>query len=366
MIAVTLGTRPEIIKLAPLIRELEASDLEYSIVHTNQHYSQNMDAVFFKDLSLREPDYNLSIGSGTHGEQTGKMLESLEKAYEKMGANIVVTLGDTNTTIAASLTAAKSHIPLVHAEAGFRSFDRTMPEEINRIVSDHISNMLFSPCELATNNLLKEGIDPSIIYDIGNTILDSVIQNTPIARKRSRIHKDLGVDSYCLITCHRAENTDNMERLRAVLLSLECIVKEQDCEIVFPVHPRTKKMIQYFNLESYLTSHSGIHVIEPVGYFDFLMLEERALCVITDSGGVQDECFALDIPTVIIRDNTEKTDIITDRFRLSSMDSEAIAKHVSEALLTDSRSGDYNPYGSGQAGRRMREILESEAAALYG
>lgn len=364
MMAITLGTRPEIIKLAPLIRELEASDLEYSIVHTNQHYSPNMDAVFFQELLLRVPDYNLSVGSGTHGEQTGKMLDSLEKVYEKMGATLVVTLGDTNTTIAASLTSAKSHIPLVHAEAGFRSFDRTMPEEINRIVSDHISNMLFSPCTLATNNLLKEGIEPSIIYDTGNTILDSVIQNTPIARKRSTIHKDLAVDSYCLITCHRAENTDNRERLRSVLLSLECIIKEHDCEIIFPIHPRTKKMIKYFNLESHLTSHSGIHVIEPVGYFDFLMLEERALCVITDSGGVQDECFALDIPTVIIRDNTEKTDIITDRFRLSSMDPETIANHVSVAMLTDSRSSDYNPYGSGQAGRRMREILESEAATL--
>lgn len=366
MIAITLGTRPEIIKLAPLIRELEASDLTYSIIHTNQHYSPNMDAVFFQDLSLREPDINLSIGSGTHGEQTGKMLESLERAYEKIRATIIVTLGDTNTTLAASLTASKSHIPLVHAEAGFRSFDRTMPEEINRIVSDHISNMLFSPCTLATNNLLKEGIDPTIIYDTGNTILDSVIQNAPIARERSTILNDLDVESYCLITCHRAENTDDKERLRAVLSSLECIIKEHDCDIIFPIHPRTKKMIQHFNLENYLTSHSGIHVIEPVGYFDFLMLEERALCVITDSGGVQDECFALDIPTVIIRDNTEKTDIITDRFRLSIMDPAVITNHVSEAMLTDIRSGEYNPYGSGDAGRRMREILESEAAQLYG
>jgi len=361
MIAVTLGTRPEIIKLAPLIRELEESDLDYSIVHTNQHYSQNMDSVFFSELSLRKPDYNLSVGSGTHGVQTGKMLELLERVYDKIGAESVITLGDTNTTIAASLTAAKSHITLVHAEAGFRSFDRRMPEEINRIVSDHISDLLFSPCSLASDNLIREGIDPLIIYDTGNTILDSVIQNLPIARQKSSVLALLGVNSYCLITTHRAENTDDKEKLTAILSSIPQIIKEHDCDVIFPMHPRTKKMIREFNLDHLLTNQSRLHVIEPQGYFDFLLLEEKALCVITDSGGVQDECFALDVPTVIIRDSTEKTDIISNRFCLSSVEPETIVSNVSRAMATGSRSGEYNPYGSGHAGKKMREILEIEA-----
>jgi UDP-N-acetylglucosamine 2-epimerase (non-hydrolysing) len=361
MIAVTLGTRPEIIKLAPLIRELEKSDLDYSIVHTNQHYSPNMDSVFFSELSLKKPDYNLSVGSGAHGVQTGKMLELLEKVYDKTDAEMVVTLGDTNTTIAASITAAKSHIRLVHAEAGFRSFDRRMPEEINRIVSDHISDMLFSPCSLASDNLLREGIDPQDIYDTGNTILDSVIQNLPIAKQKSSVFSNLDVGSYCLITSHRAENTDNIENMRSILSSIPLIIKEHDCDVIFPVHPRTQKMIRKFNLDHMIYGQSRLHVIEPQGYFDFLMLEEGALCVITDSGGVQDECFSLDVPTVIIRDSTEKTDIISERFCLSSVEPEMIARNVSRAMATCPVSGKYNPYGSGHAGRLMREILEIEA-----
>lgn len=359
MIAVTLGTRPEIIKLAPVIRELERLEYTYSIVHTNQHYDANMDAIFFRDLEILYPHYTLRIGSGSHGDQTGKMLSTLEVTYKNIHANAVLALGDTNTTLAAGLTSSKMHIDFIHAEAGFRSFNRKMPEEINRIVADHVADILCAPCSLAEENLLWEGIPQHKIVNTGNTIVDSVQQNLPIARSKSRILEELDVHEYILVTCHRAENTDNRKRLQAFLESLSKIANRESIDIVFPIHPRTRKMISVFGLENLICNRPWLYVIEPTGYFDFLVLEENASCVITDSGGVQDECYALDVPTIIIRDSTEKTDILCERFRLSEVQANVLYENVVEAMNTAPLNNEMSPYGTGNAGRNICKILEA-------
>jgi len=239
MIAIILGTRPEIIKMSPIIRACEALSEDYFTLHTGQHYSYELDQAFFEDLELPQPEYNLDVGSGTHAEQTGKIMAGIEKILLDEKPSIVLVQGDTNTVLAGALAASKLHIKVGHVEAGLRSFDRRMPEEINRVVADHISDVLFSPTETAKKNLVDEGIPKEKIFITGNTVVDAVEQNLAIARRKGDLLQELGLTAkgFFLVTAHRAENVDNKQRLEGILQGLEAIRNEFSLPIVFPDAP---------------------------------------------------------------------------------------------------------------------------------
>ena len=247
-IAVILGTRPEIIKMSPIIRECMKQILDYFILHTGQHYSYNLDKIFFEELELPEAKYNLDVGSGSHAEETGKMLIGIEKLIKEEKPDIVLVEGDTNTVLAGALAASKLHIKVGHVEAGLRSYDRTMPEEINRVLADHLSDYLFAPTEKAKENLLGEGIEENKIFVTGNTIVDAVYQNLEIAKRTVDVFNKLNLshEEYFLVTAHRQENVDEKERLKSILNGLELVHNEFSLPIIYPIHPRTSKRLKEF------------------------------------------------------------------------------------------------------------------------
>ncbi len=352
MIAIVLGTRPEIIKMSPIIRECEAKNLDYFILHSGQHYSYEMDRAFFEDLELPEPKYNLDVGSGTQAGQTAKIMTGIEKILAQEKPDIVLVQGDTNTVMAGALAAAKLHIRVGHVEAGLRSFDRTMPEEINRVVADHISDYLFAPTETARRYLLNEGIEENKICVTGNTIVDAVFQNREIAEKRANILDTLGLEpkGYFLVTAHRQENVDNPAKLRNIIAGLEAVHREYSLPVIFPMHPRTRKMVEQFGV-----SLDGISVMNPVGFLEFLQLESNARLVLTDSGGVQEETCILGVPCVTLRENTERPETIdVGANMLVGTDSERIREGVRAMLATS--TGWTNPYGDGTAGSMITTI----------
>jgi UDP-N-acetylglucosamine 2-epimerase (non-hydrolysing) len=353
-ISIILGTRPEIIKLSPIIRILENSGEDWHIIHTNQHYSENMDKIFFKELNLPNPKYNLNIGSGTHGEQTGKMLIKIEKVLLNEKPDVVVVQGDTNTVLAGALVASKLKIDIAHVEAGLRSFDRAMPEEINRVLTDHLSSYLFAPTEIAKNNLIREGIDKEKIFVVGNTIVDATLQNLRIAEKKDFLN---GIDNdYFLLTLHRAENVDNKDRLKDIIDALFEMIEIYKKPIIFPIHPRTKKRLKEFNLFERLKSNKNIEIIEPVGYLEFLMLEKNAKLILTDSGGVQEEACILKVPCITLRDSTERPETVEVGANiLVGSDKNKLIKAV-EIMLKRDRDW-INPYGDGKSGERIVKIL---------
>jgi len=357
-IGVILGTRPEIIKMSPIIRELGGRN--YFIIHTNQHYSENMDSIFFQELNLPSQDYNLNIGSGTHGEQTGKMLAKIEKILLNEKPDLVVVQGDTNTVLAGALAASKLNIKITHIEAGLRSYDRTMPEETNRVLTDHISDYLFAPTKTAKNNLLKEGINEKNIFVVGNTIVDATLQNLRIAEERESIKEFLtkitnGKD-YFLLTLHRAENTDNIERLKNIVESIIQVVEHFNHNIVFPIHPRTEKKLKEYDLMKKLENNPLIKIIEPIGYLEFLILEKNAKLILTDSGGVQEEACILKVPCVTLRENTERPETLeVGSNMLAGYNKEKIMNSV-EIMFKRNRNWE-NPFGDGNAGKKIVEIL---------
>jgi len=293
--------------MAPVIRECQRRGLDYSIIHTGQHYSYQMDRIFFEQLELPQQDHNLDVGSGNHGEQTGRILADLETVLMAERPDVVLVQGDTNTVLAGALAASKLHIKVGHVEAGLRSYDRSMPEEINRVVADHISDYCFAPTDISKANLLKEGIAEEKIHVTGNTIVDSVYQNLEIAMRKVNILADLDLEpkGYFLVTSHRQENVDNKERLGEIIRGLEMVKSEFGLPVVFPVHPRTRKMVESFGFEL-----DGIRAIEPLGFLEFLQLEANARMALTDSGGVQEEACILGVPCVTLRDNTERPETL--------------------------------------------------------
>jgi UDP-N-acetylglucosamine 2-epimerase (non-hydrolysing) len=305
-IGIILGTRPEIIKFAPLIKLFSKKKVNYFVIHTNQHYSYNMDRIFFKELRLPQPKYNLGVGSGTHGQQTGSMLEKIEPVLMKEKPDVVLVEGDTNTVLAGALAASKLGIAIGHVEAGLRSYDRRMPEETNRIITDHISSLLFVPTENSRKNLLKEGIDKKKIFITGNTIVDSVKQNIGLIKSKKKEKKD-----YFLITLHRTENVDHKEILSDLVHSILLVMHKYQTRLIWPIHPRTKKQLKKFNLLKKLEKNKLISLVEPVGYFEFLELEKNASLIITDSGGIQEEACILKVPCITMRDNTERPETLT-------------------------------------------------------
>jgi UDP-N-acetylglucosamine 2-epimerase (non-hydrolysing) len=349
MISIVLGTRPEIIKMAPVIRACQHAGADYSVLHTGQHYSYEMDEIFFKELELPRPQYNLDVGSGSHAEQTAKIMTGIEKIYLADKPDIVLVQGDTNTVLAGTLAASKLHIPVGHVEAGLRSFDRRMPEEINRIVADHIADYLFAPTELSKQYLLQEGIGEKKIYVTGNTVVDAVFQNRTIAQKKSFLLEELGIEPhrYFLVTVHRAENVDEKSSLEGIMNGLSQIAKIYDLPVLFPVHPRTQKMMKEFGINA-----DGISLIPPVGYLEFMGLEANARLILTDSGGVQEEASILGVPCVTLRENTERPETITAGANMLAGTDAGKIQEVSQIMMGSSRQWE-NPYGDGTAADRI-------------
>ena len=356
-IAIILGTRPEIIKMSPIIRECEKQAIDYYILHTGQHYSFEMDRVFFEELELPVPKYNLDIGSGRHGEQTGKMLVGMEEIFINDTPDVVLVQGDTNTVLAGALAASKLHIKIGHVEAGLRSYDRSMPEEINRIMADHISDYLFTPTENSKKYLLAEGIPEKKIFVTGNTVVDAVYQNLEISKQnRKTLSKfDLEEGGYFLTTVHRAENTDKKGRLSSILDGFDELYKEFNLPIIFPAHPRTVKMINEFGL----AIPEGTKVIDPIGYLDFLQLEGGAKLILTDSGGLQEEACILGVPCITLRDNTERPETVEVRANIIA----GVDGDITElaAKMTASNPDWKNPYGEGKAAElTINSIISSQ------
>ena len=296
-----VGARPQFIKAAPVSRALRKEHKEI-LVHTGQHYDDLMSAVFFRDMEIPEPDYHLGVGSNTHGRQTGQMLERVEEVLLTERPDWVMVYGDTNSTLAGALAAAKLCIPIAHVEAGLRSFNREMPEEHNRVLSDHCADLLLCPTQTAVDNLAREGITKGV-YLVGDVMYDAVLQFTEIARQRSTILQDLGLKAkrYLLATIHRPYNTDIPDTMRNIMTAFTEI-KEP---VVFPVHPRTRQMIATHGLDNFSSSNRNPIIIDPVSYLDMLMLEQNARIILTDSGGVQKEAYFFEVPCVTLRPETE-------------------------------------------------------------
>jgi len=300
-ICTILGTRPEITKLSPLIPLLD-QEFDHVLIHTGQHYDYNMDAIFFEELNLRKPDYQLNVGSKSHAEQTAEMMVKIEKILLEEKPDWIIVFADPNTPIAGALVASKLNIPLIHLEAGCRSFNKFMPEEINRIVCDHCADLLLAPNEIARNNLLREGINDEKIHVVGSTAIESSRRNVVLARLKNRpLITGLTKDSFVLATIHRAENTNNILVLKELTEALSEISKI--IPVVWSIHPRTRKLLEQNNINLPQT----ILVIEPQGYLNFLNLLDCSLFVMSDSGGIQEEAAALNIPCLILRNETEWT-----------------------------------------------------------
>lgn len=351
--SVILGTRPEIIKMSSVIREFERRKLAYSIVHTGQHYSYRMDKIFFDVLNLPEATYNLDVGSGSHGEQTGKMLIALEQVLEKDRPDVVLVQGDTNSVLAGALVAAKLGINVAHVEAGLRSYDRNMPEEINRVLADHCSDYLFAPTEVSKSNLLNEGISEDKIFVVGNTIVDAIYQNFNPEKCDGEVLGRLGLTAkgYCLVTVHRQENVDNKERFFNIVSGLKRIWSEFGVPVVYPVHPRSRKRMEAFGLQA-----DGVKMVDPVGFLDFLQLQSNAKLVLTDSGGVQEETCVLGVPCVTLRDNTERPETVDVGANiLAGTDPDKIVECAK--TMTARKNGWANPFGDGTTGKQIVDTL---------
>jgi UDP-N-acetylglucosamine 2-epimerase (non-hydrolysing) len=347
-ICIVVGTRPEIIKMSSIIRLCEKENIDYYIVHTGQHYSLSLDKIFFDELNLPKPKYNLEVGSATHSKQTASILNRIDDVLLADKPDIILVQGDTNSVLAAALAGSKAKIKVGHVEAGLRSFDWNMPEEINRVVADHISNFLYAPTENSMLNLIREGIAEEKIIVTGNTVTDALFENLIIAREREK-DKQKNFDNYILATFHRPENVDNKQKLENIINALKIVSDLNHLSVIVPLHPRTRKMISEFDID--ITSNS-LKFIEPVGYLDFLLLESEAALILTDSGGAQEEACILKVPCVTLRENTERPETIDiGANTLAGTDLEVIIKS-SQEMIRKSRTWD-SPYGDGSAAEKI-------------
>ncbi len=352
-IAIILGTRPEIIKLSPIIRELERQKADFFVLHTGQHYSYLLDKVFFDQLKLPQPGYNTDVGSGSHAEETGKMLMGIEKILLVEKPDVILVEGDTNSILAGALAAVKLNIKVGHVEAGLRSYDRGMPEEINRILTDHIADYLYAPTPKAREILLGEGIQEEKIFITGNPIVDAVNQNLELTRSKNDTLKnlDLKEKQYFLVTLHRQENVDNRSKLTAIFEGLSRVANQFGLPIIYPIHPRTQKRLKEFGIEP-----QHLKIIEPLGFLDFLQIESNARLILTDSGGIQEEACILRVPCVTLRDNTERPETLeVGANALAGASPDDIVRHVTTMLR---RKNDWlNPFGDGKAAEKILKTL---------
>ncbi len=354
---IVFGTRPEIIKLSPVIRSFLNHDLEPLIVHTDQHYDEELSDVFLDELNLPSIDYNLDIGSGGHGEQTGKALISLEKNIKKEDPDVIIVQGDTNTVLAGALTASKLHIPVGHVEAGLRSGDMSMPEEINRKLADHVSSFLFTPTDDAKNNLIKEGVNENTIHVVGNTIVDAVLQNSKIANN-ANLDLDIDKNNYAVLTMHRQENVDHKKNLLKIINFLDNF----PIDIVYPIHPRSKKRFNENNLYEKLNSIENLVLTPSLSYLKFLKLMKNSKLILTDSGGIQEEAIILGKPCLTLRENTERPESVEAGGNiLTGLEKDKILQNTKKILNEDefrkSMEQAPNPFGDPGSGERITEIL---------
>ena len=356
-IITVVGARPQFVKEAPVSKALKESHkyLEV-IVHTGQHYDNNMSASFFEELAMQPPDYNLGVGSASQALQTGEIMKRLEPVLKEESPELVIVYGDTNSTLAAALTASKLHIPVAHVEAGLRSFNREMPEEINRVVADHVATFLFCPTTTAVQNLEKEGITDNV-FNTGDVMYDATLQFSQEAEEKSSILRDLRLEKeeYILATVHRAENTDNRQRLFNIFSALKDLTRE--ISVVVPLHPRTRKMLLHFMLEDLL---DGIKIQEPVGFLDMVSLESNARLIATDSGGVQKEAYFHQVPCVTLRDETEWVETVAAHWNvLANVETvEGITETVRASIAFSGVRPDIYEYGDGRASQKIVRALE--------
>ena len=361
-----IGTRPEIIKMAPIIAEINEREINQVVLHTGQHYDEEMSDNFFRDLEIPTPDYNIHVGSGSHGKQTGRMMEGIEEIIMKEKPDIVLVQGDTNAVLAGALVAAKLHIAVGHVEAGLRSFDLTMPEEINRKVADICSTMYFIPTEESAINLLAEGFSRKNLVITGNTVVDACFRHLKIAEKRGFSEKSLkdldidNMDNILTLTMHRAENVDIKSRVEDIIDALRELT---EMNIIFPIHPRTKNTLEKFGLFDELNNLEHVHIIKPIGYLDFLFLTSKSTLILTDSGGLQEEAITLNIPALTLRYNTERPETVTAGGNiLVGSNKEAILYNVRKILNDDDFAEKMinapNPYGQGDAAKKTVDAIK--------
>ncbi len=362
-----VGARPQFIKAAVISRAINAHNeyngdsslrIEEIIVHTGQHYDKNMNHVFFEELEIPEPQYNLGVGSGPHGKMTGAMLEKIETVLVNEKPDCVMVYGDTNTTLAGALAAAKLHMPLAHVEAGLRSFNKKMPEEINRVLTDHISNLLFCPTQTAIDNLTKESIVEGVFW-VGDVMYDSFLFNRNLAGKKSKILRDLKLTkgSYALATVHRAENADNIERLKGIFMAFNKIAADH-CPLILPVHPRTRPNIEQLNLAPGLNKR--LRLIPPLSYLEMINLMSNAKVILTDAGGVQKEAYFAGVPCVTLRKETEWPETLAGGWnRLADTHTKSICDVFNCALASGQRQEEFY-FGKGNSGEKTVKIIQSE------
>ncbi|MBU1701156.1 MAG: UDP-N-acetylglucosamine 2-epimerase (non-hydrolyzing) [Candidatus Eisenbacteria bacterium] len=367
-IVLVAGARPNFMKVGPLVNAMKGSTLlEPYLVHTGQHYDREMSQLFFDELHLPEPDRSLGIGSGSHAQQTARIMESFETVLLEEKPAAVVLVGDVNSTVAGALVASKLRIPVAHVEAGLRSYDRTMPEEINRIVTDQLSDWLFIPSMEAEDNLLKEGIAKSRIYFVGNIMIDTLVRFLPLT-DTAQILKQLGLDagSYTLVTLHRPSNVDEPDRLDGILEALAAVAAE--IPVVFPVHPRTRSRIIDAGWEQRIESLPGFRLLQPLGYLDFMALQRHARLALTDSGGIQEETTHLRVPCLTFRPNTERPITISmGTNRLLGEDPRKILPAVREILKQPyPPQAEDPPLWDGKTAPRIVKVLEESLAGSGG
>ena len=343
-----VGARPQFIKLGPLSSELRKS-FEEKIVHTGQHYDEKMSSLLFKDLEIPKPDYNLSIGSGNHGEQTGKMLSSIEEILLKEKPDAVVVFGDTNSTLAGALAAVKLEIPSFHVEAGLRSFNRSMPEEINRVVADHTSDFLLAPTQTAVDNLKVEGLQAKT-YLTGDIMVDALTNNLEKAKILSKIESEISLnEDFYLLTLHRPYNVDSPENLKLIFNKLS----ETGMNIIFPVHPRTRKIIESNSIEP----GKKFKLIEPLGYLDFLKLQSLSKKILTDSGGIQKEAYLLEKPCITLRPETEWVETVQNGWNILA---DYKNSNFVDNILSFSPFGTPAPVFGEQVAEQMANLIDSK------
>jgi UDP-N-acetylglucosamine 2-epimerase (non-hydrolysing) len=345
-----VGARPNFMKAAPVLHALRArTEVRQTLVHTGQHYDKNLSDVFFFQLEIPAPDFNLGVGSGTHARQTADIMAGFEPVLLERKPDMVLVYGDVNSTVAAALVCAKLLVPVAHVEAGLRSFDRTMPEEVNRIVTDRLADVLFTPSADGDENLLREGVSPEKIHRIGNVMIDSLVRLLPAATQSPMNGLP---ERFALATLHRPSNVDDAETLKSILESL-LNVSEQ-LEVVFPVHPRTRARIAQIGI-----SIEKLHLLEPVPYIEFLALQRRATAVITDSGGIQEETTYLQVPCLTLRSNTERPITVTMGTNiLVGQDRRKLAFELSAILEGRAKQGSVPPLWDGRSAERIADVLQ--------
>lgn len=355
-----VGTRPNFMKIAPIIRAMNKSDkIEHILIHTGQHYDTKMSQNFFDELEIPKPDVHLEVGSDSHTKQTAKIMVAFEKVCDDFKPDYVLVVGDVNSTMACSIVAAKKNIGLIHVEAGIRSNDRKMPEEINRLVTDSIANYLLPPSEDAVQNLLNEGHSSESIKLVGNVMIDTLKHSQEKIEAATILEKHgLEENNYVTLTMHRPSNTDDKDSLKNILSAIDYIQTKQ--KVVFPIHPRTKKMITQFGLTDLVESMTNLILTEPLGYFDFGKLVAKSKFVITDSGGVQEETTVYGIPCITIRPNTERPITITQGTNdLAGNNADTIIKFVDQILAGNWKKGIIPKFWDGKTAERIVAFIES-------